>query len=592
MSKILTGYPSIDLPQSREAKFLEKHPIIPSIDVMTILFLLNRKNGNNIAIDSDELQVTYNQFKEDSKMLARAFRELGVKKGQIITIPLPSNYQALCVFGALNLIGAVTTFIDEYATDVEVLNYLSLYTSPILVNFDKTPEQNEYIKKNSNVKYIITLDSAKRNSRDFTMPEASNQSDYMVNFHTLASIGVHQRSRFHLPNSGSDDALILYTSGSSGEPKAVVLTNKNILAAQIYAGKTSHTENITATKTMTCVPLRYPYGFVTSLLTSLMWQKTAIMTPGWDSKTAAHYLAKEPNIIFGSPSVDEVIRRNTPEGANLNSVDLFISGGDYWTKKQDELAREFYHEHGNDHVQFLNGFGNAENVSLGSTPVGVPFKENSAGKILVGTTPLVIDKDLPDDVVLDGNALEEKKYGEVGELCISGENIFKEYFGNPEKTELAKFVRGGKTFFRTGTIGYVDQDGYFYPMERKSRFFIRSTGHKVYMDNVQNIVEASCDKILDAAAVKVKDPDEIGVVKVYVVLKEGVIPNEDTIKEIYDSLLVPVVINNKLVQLKEYEIPRFIEFIDEIPKIKGSEKPDYKLLEQDAEEKHVIEKTL
>ena len=323
--KQMTGYPSIDLPQTKNSTFFEKHPFIPNTDVITILKLLSMKTRENPAIDCNNLKATYQQLIDDSHTIFLALKELGIKKGDIITIALPSNYQALCLYCALDELGAITTYIDTYASDVEVMNYLNNYESPIFVNFNKTPEQNEIIKKNTKVKYIVTLDKKLADSRVITRDYRLNENDEFIDYHTLGSLAGYQKNRIHLPNKGNDDSLILYTSGSTGQPKAVVLTNKNILAAQIYAGKTSHTENITGTKTMTCVPLRYPYGMVTSLLTSLLWGKEAIMTPDWDGNTVNYYYSKEPNIVFGSPAVLDLTMKNLEEGRRLTSVSHFIS---------------------------------------------------------------------------------------------------------------------------------------------------------------------------------------------------------------------------------------------------------------------------
>ena len=588
-----TGYPSIDKPQSVNSKFLEKNPLIPSMDIISLLKLLSRNTRLNPAIDCNELNANYQELINDSHTLALSFRELGVKKGDIVTISLPSNYQAICSFFALNEIGAITTFIDTYASEPEILSYLSNYSSPILINYNKSKEQNENLKKKSNVKYIITLSNQLVNDRNINNDYKTNQSDEFIDFHTLGSIASYQKDGFHLPNSGKTDALILYTSGSTGQPKAVVLTNKNVIAAQVYASKTSHTENITGTKTMTCVPLRYPYGMVTSLLTSLLWGKEAIMTPDWDTNTVVYYYDKKPNIVFGSPAVLDITMKKIPDEYSLKQVSHFISGGDFLTVSHAEIGYGFFRNHDNDTVEIGNGCGNAETVSIGSTPVGVPLKQNTAGKILVGTTPLVIDKDIPsDEIILNGDELEEKGYGVVGELCLSGEYVFKEYFGEPDKTAMSKFIRNGKEYFRTGTLGYVDPDGYFTPTDRKSRFFIRSTGHKVYLDNVQRIIAASNNKIADVATVKVPDEEELYITKAYIVLKNGYLPDDTTKNEIFDSLFVPINTNGKEEQLKEYEIPKDIEFIEELPRISGTEKIDYPTLEEMAAKSYNISNKL
>ena len=271
--KTMMGYPSIDLPQSQNAGFFEKNPIIPSIDIISILKILSRKHRNLLAIDCNDLHATYQQLIDDAHLLYLAYKRLDVKKGEIVTISLPSNYQAIISFLALNELGAVTTFIDTYSGKDDILTYLNNYKSSLFINYDKSKIENEYIKEHSEVKHIVTLDSALANSRDMSMKKCKDDENVFINFHSLGKLAADQTDVFHLPNKGSDEALILYTSGSTGNPKAVVLTNKNILAAQMYAGNTSHTENITGKKTMTCVPLRYPYGMVTSLLTSLLWEK-------------------------------------------------------------------------------------------------------------------------------------------------------------------------------------------------------------------------------------------------------------------------------------------------------------------------------
>lgn len=583
-----TGYASIDLPQSSNATFMEKHPFVPGVDFISILKLKCKDNRNDMAIDCDSLRATYQQLLDDSHQLYLAYKKLGVKKGDIVTVSLPSNYQAITTFLALNELGAVTTFIDTYASEEEISGYLKKYNSPLFINYDKTDDDNERIKSLSGVNKIVTLKKEKKDRRSINDSYIYDEDDSFIDFHTLGNVAKLQKDTFHLPNKGSDTALILYTSGSSGQPKSVELTNENIISAQIYAGNTSHTENITGKKTMTCVPLRYPYGMVTSLLTSLLWGKEAIMTPEWDTNTVQYYFDKKPNIIFGSPAVLELAMKYKPKDGDASFISHFISGGDFLTEKLYNRAKQFYRKLKNDSIEILNGFGNAENVSLGSTPVGVKYKHGSAGKLLVGTRGLVIDENISDDTpIVDGNALKEKKYGEVGELCISGRNIFKRYIGEEYRTQCAKFVRNGRVYFRTGTLGYLDEDGYFFPSDRKSRFYIRSTGHKVYLDNVQRIATEMDDRIQECAAVGIPHDSELFVNVLYVVLKDGIEPTEELKRELNDKFVLGV---HGVDRFKEYEIPRHIEFVSEIPKIPGAEKTDYKLLEKQAKDKYCKEK--
>ena len=309
--------------------------------------------------------------------------------------------------------------------------------------------------------------------------------------------------------------------------------------------------------------------------------KEVIMTPDWDSDTVEYYFGKKPNIVFGSPAVLELTLKFIPADMDLSQMSHFISGGDFLTLEHAKRAYAFFEKHNNTTIELGNGCGNAETVSIGSTPVGVPLKQSTAGKILVGTTPLIIDKEIPDNVPIENpELLEEKRYLEVGELCLSGEYVFKEYFGEPDATKCVKFKRKSKTFFRTGTLGFIDEEGYFTPTDRKSRFYIRSTGHKVYLDNVQRIIGMADSRIVDCAAVKYSDENELFVVKAFVVLEEGICSTDALKEEILEKLRNPIMANGKIEQLKEYEVPVDIIFIESLPRISGTEKVDYRALEE------------
>lgn len=569
--KKLTGYPSKDNPQSAEATFLERNPIIPSVNIYTLLKLLSMKHKDKAAVDSLDLKANYGQLLDDAVTISRALKELGVKKGDIVSISMPNLYQGLAAFFACNRIGAVATFLDAAATPEEIKAYINMFESPIFINYDKGDEYNQNIKDNTCVRHIITLQSKNVNSISLNNNYKITSNQHSIDFNSLGSIADYQKKKIELPHSKKEDALILFTSGSTGKPKAVVLTNENVIAAEMYAMNTSHTENIKGNKTLTCVPFSYPYGFVTSALTTLLWGKEAILAPVVNKDTIAYYYAKEPNIVFGSPALLDLTMRNIPEAQDLSSVELFISGGDFLSEAHAKRATEFFERHGAINIEVGNGSGNAETVSIGSTPVGVPLRQETAGKLLVGTRNMIVDPD----------TMEEKKYGEEGMLCSSGKHVFKEYYRNPELTAESKFKRDGIEYYKTGTLGSIDEDGYFSITGRESRFYIMSSLNKVYCDKVQGIV-STFDCVRDCAVVKVPDEENLYVNKAYVVLNPEYFPTEETKEEINARFYTPTVLGGRIIQLKPYEIPTYIEFIDELPRKEGSEKVDYQALEQDA----------
>ena len=576
-NKEMTGYASIDKPNEIGASYFERNPIIPNMNIYSLLKLISVKNLDNSAVDCLDLKATYKQLLNDSKTVSIALKQLGVKEGDIVSISMPNLYQSLISFFACNRIGATATFLDYSMSQKETIEYLNRFESPVLINYDKPSDYNENIKNNSQVKYIVTLKNNKINLMNLnqdlkTFGKSRFKFDF-IDFNSLGKIAASQKIKLEKYHSSKENALILFTSGTTGNPKSVVLTNKNVLAAEIYAMNTSHTENIKVKKTLTCVPFSYPYGFVTSALTSLLWGKEAILAPVVDKSTISYYYSKKPNIIFGSPALLELTMKNIDKEMDLSFVTHFISGGDFLTAQNAKRGIEFFKSHGAN-VEVGNGFGNAETVSIGSTPVGVPLRIETAGKILVGSKAIVVDPE----------TMEEKKYHEEGTLFVAGDHVFKEYYKAEEATAKAKKIINGVEYFNTETLGFIDEYGYFTPTGRQSRFYIMSSLNKVYCDKIQSII-STFKEIGDCAIVKVPDSELLYVNKAYIVLNPEYSNLENKEEYVNSLFYTPTVLNGRVTQLKSYEIPTYIEFVDSLPRRKGTDKIDYQLLEKDALEK-------
>lgn len=202
-------------------------------------------------------------------------------------------------------------------------------------------------------------------------------------------------------------------------------------------------------------------------------------------------------------------------------------------------------------------------------------KPETVGIVLVGSSAIVIDPE----------TMQEKPYGEEGMLCIAGKHVFKEYYKEPELTADAKFVFKGKTYFKTGTLGFLDEKGYFTLTGRSSRFYIRSSLDKIYLDHVQNVI-CRFDCVYDCAVVKVPDAEQLYINYAYVVLDTGWQASDETRKMIFNLCHRPVILaNGKQDQLKEFEIPQKVIFLKELPRRSGTEKIDYAALEALTREK-------
>lgn len=572
-----TGYPSIDRTHEKDASFIKRNPMIPSVSIYDALSLMSTFYRDANALNCLDLTITYQELLDDAATLARSFQELGIHEGDVVTVTMPDFSQAVVAFLAANKVGALTTFLNPAAGEAEIKQYLNLFESPILFNFNKDDEYNGRMRQGTKVRNVVTLHPQDVNKRGFSdNPQLSSYSDYL-NYRDMSALAT-AREKLSFPfGKGKRDALILFTSGSTGNPKSVVLTNENILASGTYLKNSSSIKSEVGEKTLVCVPFCYPYGFVTSTLMSLLCGREATLAPDIGPKTIPYYMGKGVNMIFGSPALLEMVRKNTPEDMDLSSVTEFISGGDFLTPKQAKIGEEFFRQH-NANVIIENGAGNAETGGSGTNPVGVENRPETVGKVLTGCSAIIIDNTKMDE---EGK-IQELKYGEEGELCISGKNVFREYYHNPELTESAMLHYKGKDYFRTGTLGTLDEDGYFTLTGRTSRFYITSSLNKVYCEHVQQII-SKVDSVEACAVVSQPDEEDLYSNRAFIVLRDGILPTEEEKQHILEQLSQPFVdsLTGEVVQLKEYEIPRNIEFLKELPRNR-SDKIDYALLEDHA----------
>lgn len=555
--KELTGYPSKDKPWEKGKTFFQKHPIIPSINIYSLIKQINKKNLDSPAITCHEDTYTYRQMFHDSIQLANALAINGVNRGDIIAICLPNYYEAAIVFLACNKIGAIFTCLNSHASFSEVQNYINLYKASVL--FTDRADLVQSLNIGTIIKTVLV-----KAENDIEIKGALSYAEFIKQGIPNWKGGVDF--------NGKDNALILYTSGTTGKPKSVVLTNENVIASIIYAKNTSTDIQIKATKTLTCVPFSYPYGLVTSLITSLLWQKEAVLAPFIGMDTVDYYISFKPNVIFGSPALLNLLMKGLPSNIDLSFITSFISGGDFLTEKQAEQGKEFFKAHGCS-IDIGNGFGNAETVSNGATPFGIEIRPNTVGKILTGTNVMIVDPE----------TYEEKHYNEEGLMLASGKHIFREYYHDSEATQKAKIKINDREYFITGTMGFIDKDGYFTLTGRQSRFYINSQLNKIYLDHVQKIVGA-LDCVETCAIVKVPDKKELFVNKAYIVLKSNYSKSVNMKKHIIEKLKCDSN-DAESETLKSHEAPTYIEFVDNLPLMEGSEKIDYRALEKMAEEK-------
>lgn len=575
-----TGYPSIDNIHNKDYSFFDRNSIIPDMSIYNTINMLSTFYRKEEAVDCLDLNVNYDEMINDTVLLSKTFKELGIKKGDIISVSMPNFYQGVIVYLAANRIGAVTTFINSMSSIEEVLGYLNEFESSLFINFDKDSEYNKKIKDNSKVKNIITLNKDEINTKNYgNITSSANGYRDDLFFSDIGSIAKYYKKPIYTLYGGKEDSLILFTSGSTGNPKSVVLTNQNILASGIYMKNTGRIKAKVGERCLVCVPFSYPYGFATSTIMSLICGRVAVLAPTLSKDNIRYYLSKNPNYVFGSPALLELIKRNVKDSDDLSSIHTFVSGGDFLTVSQNKAGVEFFRKHGAETI-ICNGSGNAETVGTNTMAVGSINKPETVGRVLVGTKAIVVNPD----------TLEEVKYGEEGMLCISGKHVFKGYYKNEDMSRETKFVYKGIEYYKTGNMGILDTDGYFTLTGRSSRYYIRSDLNKVYLEHIQNVISL-IDVVDSCCVVPKEDKDLLFTNKAYVVLKDGVLPSLEVSDYIMNMCYKPLYnsVTGEMVQLKPFEVPESITFLDVLPRTKA-DKVDYTFLENMAKNEVKIKK--
>lgn len=566
-----TEFPSKDMTHLKNVKFFYKHPFIPPCNLSTAIDLISIGHHKWPVINQRELTVTRGEFISDAKIVSKALLNLGVCKGDIVPVYTPNLYQSLVIFKASNKIGAITTFLDINMQEEKILDYLNLYKSKIIITYNKSNKFLDMVSDKTNVNKVININNDYVDSREWNK-FSKNKNESFIDYRDLFTISKEKRkfnTNHHFWSSFNKPTLILYTSGSTGEPKSMVFTNKNIIASLIYLKNSTHMKSYNKESFwwMGIVPFMYPYGLNCSVMVPLMGGYGARLCPDINKDNIDYFYSKNNHVICGSPAFLEVTMKNLNKDIKTATINTFISGGDFLPASLSIEATKFFKKH-DANVAICNGSGNGEILGCGTNSMGYEYKPETVGKLVIGPHYLIVNQ----------NSLKEVKYNEPGELLVSGKHVFTGYFKNKKLTNKSFVEINGRKYYKTGNYGKLDKDRYFTMIGRASRFFINSNFNKVYCEHVQNNIN-QIDIVDICACVPKKDAEMLYVPAVFVVLKNKKQKNPS--KYILDNLDIS---SSKIAVsdvLKTYEIPKYIYIIDELPRT-DADKIDYEKLKAQA----------
>ena len=365
---------------------------------------------------------------------------------------------------------------------------------------------------------------------------------------------------YRIKRKDTDPAAILYSGGTTGVTKGILLSNRNFnaLAAQIVATNPFFHPGH---KMLAIMPMFHGFGLGVSIHSMVANGGHCILIPRFTPQSYAELIKKhKPNLIAGVPSLFEALLRvKEIEGADLSCLKGVFSGGDSLSIELKKRFDKFLHDHGAT-VSVREGYGTTECVTASClTPIhkqkegsiGIPFPDTYYKIVKPGTQ-------------------EEVPYGEEGEICLSGPTVMLEYVNHPEETAQTKQTHAdGLAWIHTGDLGMMDEDGFIYFRQRIKRMIV-TNGYNVYPSQLENILDGH-DYVHLSCVIGVKDPIKMQRVKAFVVLKPGYQPTEACKKELLDYCRK---------HIAKYAMPSDIEFREELPKTLVG-KVAYRVLEEE-----------
>lgn len=527
------------------------------------------KYPNNIAFDFMGKSTTYKALVKEVEACAKALKTIGVREGDKVTIAMPNCPQAIQMFYAVNLVGGICNMIHPLSAEKEIEFYLNESESVTAITLDQFYNKFENIRQNTKVVNIIIAsikdELSKPVKAGYMLTEGRKikkipEDAPVIRWNDFLRLGRHCFYNYKVKRTGSDPAVILYSGGTTGTTKGILLSNRNFnaLGQQVIAANPMFRPG---DKMLAAMPLFHGFGLGVCVHTMLSQGGRCILIPRFTAQTYAKQITKyKCNFIAGVPTLYEaLLRLPSMEKSDLNSLKGVFSGGDSLSIELKKKFDKFLYDH-NAKIQIREGFGLTECVTASClTPphmakegsIGLPFPDTYYKIVEPGT-----DRELP--------------YGEEGEILIAGPTVMMEYIKHPDETAATLQTHSdGLTWIYTGDLGMMDEEGFVYFRGRAKRMIITS-GYNVYPGQLENILDAH-ELVHMSCIIGVPDPYKMQKVKAFVMLKPGVPQNEESKESIMAYCRK---------HIAKYAMPYDIEFRDELPKTLVG-KVAYRILEEE-----------
>jgi long-chain acyl-CoA synthetase len=516
-----------------------------------------------IAWDFFGTQASYRELLRSIDGCADALASLGLKAGDRLLISMPTSPAGVIAFYAANKLGVVPALIHPLSSATEIEQYLNESHAQVSLTLDAFYRIFAQVQPRQPLAHIVLA----RIGDYLSWPR--RLGFWLTKGRKIPPIGNDPRVRWwrdltadshpHVPAapaSTDDPAAILFSGGTTGVPKAIVLSHYNLIAQGMQAaawGGLSRADSILA-----ILPIFHGFGLGVCINAMFMAGGKSILVPQFSSEIVAKLLrTKRPTALIGVPTLfDALSRHRFRERVDMSQLRACFCGADTLPRPVKERFEALVRAHGGN-ARLLEGYGLTEAVTgMMAMPateyregsIGIPFPDMDVKICRLGTD-------------------EEMPHGEEGEICIAGPDVMLGYLDDPATTaETLKVHRDGRTWLHTGDLGKRDADGFFYFTVRAKRM-IKSSGFNVYPAQVEAVLfEHSL--VADACVIGVPDERQGERVIAIVVLKDAAQQTHEVERALIDFCRQ---------RLIKWACPREVQFRSELPRTRIG-KADFKTL--------------
>lgn len=531
------------------------------------------ENPDFTALEFMGRKISYSHTAKMIEKAAKSFAALGIKEGDKVVICMPNVPQAIyCLYG-LNRIGAIASMIHPLSAVGEIVFYIKEAGADTVLTLDQFYTKLVSVQEQIPLKNLIITSvadelvpvkaAAYKVMSCRKIPRVKSHDNVIV-WKDFMSGGSKYSGSYITHKAKTDPAVILFSGGTTGTTKGILLSNLNFNALALQTVTMCHKE-VKGAKMLAAMPIFHGFGLGVCIHTMLFIGGTSILVPRFNVKEYAELIKKNrPNYIAGVPTLYEAISRNPYlDGVSLDCLRGVFSGGDSLSVELKKKFDKFLDDHGST-VHVREGYGTTECVTASCL---TPYNEEREGSIGLP---------YPDTYykICKPGTTEEQPYGEEGEICLCGPSVMIGYLNKPEENAITLRVHDdGHTWLHTGDLGYMDEDGFIYFKQRIKRMIITS-GYNVYPSQLENIIDAH-EAVQMSCVIGVKDPYKMQKVKAFVMLKDGYTESPELKQELLEYCRK---------HIAKYAMPYDIEFRPELPKTLVG-KVAYTVLEKEEAEK-------